>query len=43
MNIFAFFQSDVNVFTVDWSHVSRSGNYFKAAVNTQTVGDQMAT
>ncbi|KAJ8664652.1 hypothetical protein QAD02_006314 [Eretmocerus hayati] len=34
---------NVNVFVVDWSQGADTWNYFKAALNTKTVGDQLAT
>ncbi|XP_058793275.1 phospholipase A1-like [Phymastichus coffea] len=34
---------DLNVFVVDWSDGASTWNYLKAAVNTKTVGDQIAT
>ncbi|XP_008212974.2 pancreatic triacylglycerol lipase-like [Nasonia vitripennis] len=34
---------DVNLFVVDWSDGANTWNYLKAAVNTRTVGDQIAT
>lgn len=38
-----FTQDDLNIFVVDWSDGANTWNYLKAAVNTKTVGDQIAT